>query len=545
MDYNENIVHRLCQEFDQLAGSRTNWEEHWQEIAERIFPAHSRLFSSLSNQMTKGDKRNQLVFDSTAPIALKRFGAILDSLLTPRNQTWHKLLPSDITLLKNRQVMLWFEDANRILMKYRYAAAANFASQNQQNYLSLGAYGTGCMFVDQLSRKPGLRYRNCHLGEVFFSENHQGIVDKAFRRFSMTARQLAQKWPDKIPDTVKTRLINQPETVFEIKHIVEPREDLDPNRKDYKGMPFASYYLMKEGYTLLEEGGYSTFPYCISRYEQAPGETYGRSPAMDVLPAIKTLNEQKKTVLKQGHRAVDPVLLLPDDGVLDGLSMKPGALNVGGVDAQGRALVHALPVGNVNAGREMMEDERKIINDAFLVTIFQILVESPEMTATEVLERTKEKGILLAPTIGRQQTEYLGPMIEREIDLLAQQGLLPPMPKILSDARGEYRIEYDSPISRTQRAEEASGFMRTLDSAIQIANVNQDMTIFHHFNFDEIMPEVAQINGVPERWMNPLQKVMQMRQQVAEQQQTQQYINAAPATAAMIKAQAAVQKTKV
>ena len=36
-----------------------------------------------------------------------------------------------------------------------------------------------------------------------------------------------------------------------------------------------------------------------------------------------------------------------------------------------------------------------VINDAFLVTLFQILTETPEMTATEVIERTREKGALL------------------------------------------------------------------------------------------------------------------------------------------------------
>lgn len=43
-----------------------------------------------------------------------------------------------------------------------------------------------------------------------------------------------------------------------------------------------------------------------------------------------------------------------------------------------------------------------------LVTLFQILTETPQMTAAEVVERTNEKGILLAPTVGRQQSEYLG-----------------------------------------------------------------------------------------------------------------------------------------
>ncbi|MDN8888877.1 portal protein, partial [Staphylococcus aureus] len=80
-------------------------------------------------------------------------------------------------------------------------------------------------------------------------------------------------------------------------------------------------------------------------------EIYGRSPAMNVLPAIQTLNEEKKILIKQGHRVVDPVLLAHDDGVMDGFSLKPGALNYGGVNAQGQKLVHTLDTGNVAVGK--------------------------------------------------------------------------------------------------------------------------------------------------------------------------------------------------
>lgn len=533
----ESKAHEVIREFARISGDRGNWEGHWQEIAERVLPAHSPLFRDLGKNSTRGDKRMEHVFDSTASIALKRFGSILDSLLTPRNQTWHRLMPSDPYLARDRQVTLWFEEVNRLLFKYRYAAIANFASQNQQNYLSLGAYGTGCMFIDELrTGSPGIRYRNVHLGEVFFSENHQGIVDKAYRRFNMTARQLVQRWGDKVSDAVKKSIEKQPEREFEVIHAVAPREDLDPTRKDFRGMPIASLYVLKDGCTLLEESGYTSFPYAISRYEQAPGEIYGRSPAMDVLPAIKTLNEEKKTILKQGHRAVDPVLLAHDDGVVDSFSLRPGAINAGGVNADGRALVQALPVGNIHIGKELMDDERAIINDAFLVTIFQILVDTPQMTATEVLERTREKGILLAPTIGRQQTEYLGPMIERETDILSRLGVLPPMPELLREAAGDYRIEYDSPISRSQRAEEASGIMRTIETALQVVNVTQNSEPLDHFNWDTIIPEMSEIQGVPARWMRSAEDIAQIRQGRAQQQEAQQMIQAAPAAAAMMKA---------
>lgn len=532
------IADEIVREYQRLSGDRGNFESHWQEIADRVIPSHRNLFNAYgtSNLSSKGEKRTEFVFDSTAAIALNRFSAILDSLLTPRNQTWHRIMASDSKLNKDRTVRLWFEEVNRLLFKFRYAPRGNFSSQNQQNYKSLGAYGTGCVFIDDLAKESGIRYRNVHLGEIYFGENHQGLVERALRYFPLTARQAVKQWGELAPAKCRDALSQNPEKEFYFIHCVKPREDQDFERKDYRGMPFGSYYVAVDGPELISEGGYTSFPYSISRYEQAPNEIYGRSPAMDVLPAIKTLNEQKKTLLKQGHRTVDPVLLAHDDGIIDSFSLKPGAINAGGVSADGRPLVHALPVGNVAVGKDLMDDERSLINDAFLVTLFQILVESPAMTATEVMERTREKGILLAPTIGRQQSEYLGPLIEREIDILSRQGILPPMPDLLLEARGEYRIEYDSPLSRAQRAEEASGLMRTVETALTVVNVTQNPEPLDHFDWDVIIPEVSEIQGVPARWMRDPNMVAQMREGRAQQAQTQQMIQAGPAAAAVIKA---------
>ena len=43
-----------------------------------------------------------------------------------------------------------------------------------------------------------------------------------------------------------------------------------------------------------------------------------------------------------------------------------------------------------------------------------MLSENPNMTATQVIELVNEKGMLVAPTLGRQHTEYVGGIVERE-----------------------------------------------------------------------------------------------------------------------------------
>ncbi len=528
----EDIAMEVCRLFEQESGRRGIWESHWQEIKDRVYPGSSN-FTGFNSP---GAKQNQEIFDSTAATSLNRFASILDSLLTPRNSTWHRVMSSIDELNKDRAVRVYYEDVTRLLFRYRYATVANFASQNMMFNKSLGAFGTSVMYIDKAATEPGLRYKNCHLGEMYLMENHQGLVDQVIRYFPMTARQAMQKWRDLCPESIQKVSKINPGQEFKFLHYVGPREDMDANRVDYKGMPWYSCYVSLEGKQFLEEGGHNTFPYTPSRYEQAPNEVYGRSPAMEVLPAIKTLNEQKKTYLKQGHRAVDPVLLVHDDGILDTFSLKPGHANVGAVNKDGRPLVHTLPVGNIAAGKDMMDEERAVIKDNFLVTIFQILAETPQMTATEVLERTREKGILLAPTIGRQQSERLGPQIERELDILAQQNLLPPMPGVLQEAGAQFKVEYDSPLSRAQRAEEAAGLMRTIESVLGVANVTGNLAPLDHFNWDNIVPDLSDINAVPVRWRNSLEQIQSLRQGRAEQQQQQQMIQAGPAVAALTKA---------
>ena len=524
----QDIVKRV----EALGSDRMNFENQWQEIAERLDPASVGLFRG---SMTKGAKNTELILDSTASIAWGRFGAIMDSLLTPRNQTWHKLVADDPYLMKSKNVRLYFEEVNGLLFKYRYTPTANFSSQNQKDYMSLGGYGTSCMFIDEMrDGTGGIRYKNIHLSQFFFSENHQGIPDEVYRKFKMTLKQLKQRF-QKLPKKLNEEKDLAKE--YDVIHGVYLRKDgYDPNRLDFRGMRWVSCYVLCDGGHELEESGYTSFPYAISRYDQSPIEMYGRSPAMGVLPAIKTLNEQKKTVLKQGQRTVDPILLVHDDGVADGFSFKSGALNIGAVNKDGRELVKTLPIGRVDIGRDLMEDERAVIKDAFLVSLFQILVENPQMSATEVLERSKEKGMLLAPTIGRQHTEKLGPTIERELDILSKQGKLPPMPTELKEAAGNYKIEYDSPISRAQRSEEAAGLMRTVENALAVVNVTQNPEPLDYFNWDVIIPEVASIQGTPERWMRSMQEVQGIRQGRAQQQQAEQVIQAAPAAASMMKA---------
>jgi hypothetical protein len=502
--------------FELLRRLRGVWESHWEEIAERVLPRSTEFVG----EREAGSKRTQKLFDATAALALERFAAAVESLLTPRGARWHTLRSTNPELNKDDAVRQWFDDVENAMFAYRYSPRANFAGQVHEGYMSLGAFGTGCTFVDE-DPVRGAIYRACHLSDIFVAEDEHGRIDTVFRRFEVTARQALRMFEDgDLSDDLRKQGQDKPDDKVKLLHVVMPRTDRDPTKLDRKNALWAGGYFEVKTKQLIEEGGFNTFPFIISRYVTGPREIYGRSPAMTVLPDIRMINEMSKTVIRAGQKVVDPPLLIADEGVMFPVNSNPGKATFARLDGRNQPPIQPLHTGaRVDIGFEMMEQRRRVINDAFLVTLFQILVETPTMTATEVLQRAQEKGALLAPTIGRQQTEMLGPLIEREFDILGSQDLIPPLPPLLIEAGGEYDIEYVSPMSRAMKAEEGVGILRTLEMVQPIAAV--DPGVMDNFDTDEITRILADTNGAPQKILRPIADVEAQRasrdQQVAMQ----------------------------
>jgi hypothetical protein len=540
--YEEGIVSETLQEFSELQTWRNVFACHWEEVAELINPTQRNTFM-FGNFNWPGQKKTDRQVDATGMMALSRFSAICDSLLTPSNSYWMALEADDPYVMKDRATRLWYEQANKKLFRLRYMPEANFKAQNQAKYQSIGAYGNTAIFTDELdfalTGKRGFRYKAVPLGELFFHENHQGAVDGVIRWFRLTARQAKQKWPNTFPAVLQPALEKNSQQQFDFVHRVCLRSDYVAGRLDDKGKRYASYYVCIQSKTLLQEGGYRTFPYDVLRYDQSPGEVYARGPAMMVLPALKTLNAEKRTFLKQGHRAGDPVLLTSDDGLMS-FDLTPGAQNAGGMSPDGKPLVGILPTGNIQITKEMMDEERSLINDAFLVSLFQILTETPTMSATEVIERTNEKGILMAPTVGRLSPDT---QIDREIDIALYNGWLPPMPPRMREAMKSGNLIHStihtSPLAKAAQAQEAAGFMRTVETVKELVAVTQDQSLLDPFDFTAATRGIAEIQSVRESWMADDKKIAAKVKGRADAAQRQEMIQAAPAAAAMMKARAA------
>lgn len=546
------IVGDCLREFAELQNNRAQLNKTCEEIAARILPSSRGTFQQLPNYDIPGVQKTDQQVDATGAACLSKFMAVCDSLLTPRDQLWHQMEAEDEALAKDRAARMWYYEATKILFRERYSTFSNFAANNQTVYQSLGAFGNGVLYIDkffdQLKRREGLRYIHIPYGQIYLKANHQGLYDGFVRLIPLTAYQIVKSndWDkNRIPEQVWIAYEKSSQQKFTVLQWVGLRQDYDPARYDAKGMPFYNYYILQEGKCILSESGFNSFPISVSRYQQSPGEQDGRGPAADVLPSLKTLDAEKRIFLKQGHRAADPVILSHDDGLMN-LSLRPGANNKGGWSADGKPLIGILPTGEIQVTLEMMQEEKAIVQDAFLVSMFQLILDrKSHISATQIMEETSEKGIFLAPTVGRQADEYLGRVIDRELDLLSMMGKLPPMPPALKRAQGQYRTRFTNPLARYARAQYAAGFFRMTEAAANIAAQTGDPSILDPFEFDIALPDIArEVEGVPEPWMASPARIAQKKQARAEAAARQEAIEAAPAAAKLMDANTKAQQAQ-
>lgn len=514
----------VLRRYDYARNGRGTWEALWQEIADRVLP-QAADFNVLR---ADGERRTELMFDATAALASQKAVAAVSSFFWPSNQQYQKISTSNEDLNKSHAVQLWCDAVTKRLFRARYSTKAAFEAQMGEAAMQFFVFGTGLLFVDDDMKVRTLRYKSLPLANTCVLEGQGGMVDTVFRWWRWSLRQIEQRWPGKLPEAYRSKLERNPDEMVEVAHCVMPRTDYQPDRPDFKGWPWASVYFLPGAKHMLDEGGFRTWPFAVMRYMTVPGEVYGRSPAWLALSNIKVLNAQKKTILAAGQKIVDPPLLLPEDGALQAFSLAPGALNYGGVSDQGQQLVHPLVTNaRLDIGLDMMDKEREIISSAFLMDVFRVLVENPQMTATQTLELMQERAVMMSPIGGRIESEGLGPMTERELDLLAHAGQLPEMPPEMVEAQGEYRIEYTSPMRKAMRASEGIAITRTFEAVLPLAQA--DASALDGFDIPAAARELAEINGVPPSILIDLEQVKAKQAARQEQAQLAQLVEAAPA----------------
>ncbi len=502
-----DLTKTIMARFDRLKTGRQNWETHWQEVADYMQPRKADVTKTRS----RGDKRTELIFDSSPIQAVELLAASLHGMLTNPSTPWFSLRYKDEGLDADDEAKLWLEGVTDTM--YTAFNRSNFQQEIFELYHDLITFGTAAMFIEE-DQNDLLKFSTRHINEIYVTENDKGRIDTVYRKFKITLRAAAQQFGAGLSEEAKRRVDKDPFDEIDILHAISPRQDFDPRKKDKENMEFESVYIEYKNGNELSVGGFVEFPFVVPRYLKASHEIYGRSPAMTALPDVKMLNEMSKTTIKAAQKQVDPPLLVPDDGFLLPVRTVPGGLNFYRSGTRDR--IEPLNIGANNPlGLNMEQQRRESIRAVFYVNQL-MLQQGPQMTATEVIQRNEEKMRLLGPVLGRLQSELLKPLIDGVFNILLRNNQLPPAPEFLSGQ--DIEIEYVSPLAKAQKSTELQSIMRAIEIMGSLANV---APVFDYVNFDNLVKHLADIVGVPQKILKSQSQVNAERQQQQAQQQEQ------------------------
>lgn len=521
----EELVTRLINRHKKLDADAVENLSTLQEVAEYIQPERA-MFTGKKGSSSEREK----IFNSTPEDALQILSSALHSLLTPAVHAWLMIgLFGTNTDELSQEINDWVTNVTRAMIDEFNSEEGGFHSSAFEFYLDLPSFGTAAFFVDEVGDKT--RYQCVPVSEIRFSENALGIVDTVFRVLDMTARQVEERWPKHGSDAITKAMEKDPDKVFKILHVIEPRKKFKKDAVIGKDMEIGSYYIELASKKLIHESGYLEQPLMVARWSKRSGESWGRGIGQKALPDIRVLNAMSRSLLIAGEKQADPPTLLPHDGFIGEFSSDGGALNYYRSTGDMKDRVITLDSkANLAALDAIIERKELAIRKMFLNDKLQTL-GGPQMTAEEVRAIQNEKMRILAPVMGRLQGEFLAPLVARQFNIMFRNDKLPQPPEELQGQN--LRIRYVSQISRAQKQTEAEGFTQAMGYLSPIVSV--DPSIMKNFNFDVVARDTADLFGYPAKYLRSQQEIKQIEEAARQEAEKQSAMQDAQSIASIAK----------
>jgi hypothetical protein len=498
---------QLIERYNFLDGNRYNFKNIWQQIANYMVP----FKNNITQLQTPGSAKMNQVYDSTAMTSLEYLAGALHGMLTSPTSYFFGLTSGDPMFDQQDSVAAWIQDTVRRM--HLALNNSNFQTEVHEYYIDLCGFGNASLFIEE-DVKDVFRFSSWPLQDLVIDENHHGLIDCVYHKYKLDARGIMDEFGKQkgaiIPDVVLAAYRDGKTEEFEIQHSIYPRASFDTaNQQKFDYISHYTFIKTKEDLLLK---GFREFPLVYGRWKKVSGEMYGRGPGETALPDAKTLNEMTKITLRAAQKVIDPPLMSPDDGFVMPLITRPGGINyyrAGTTDKIEPLFNNA----QVDFGFQAVERKQASIREAFYVDQLQ-LKQGPQMTATEVSARIEQSLRFLAPMLGRQQSEFLSPLISRVYAIMQRRGMIKPAPAILANKK--LHIVYSSVMAMAQKMSEMQNIQKTLQSVAPLTSM--DPGVLDNFNVDRSARYIAKLNNFPQEMLNTEAERAQLRQAKAEAQ---------------------------
>ena len=493
-------------------------DDVWQILAERVRPSMSNIQNNSSNV-----SKSRYVLDSTASEALPKFASALKQMIMPPGEIWQRIKCSDENL--NIQYKEWFGKlTNRVFIE-RYRTGSNFKVSIYNCFRHLGLFGASPISVLKQDR-GGLFYKNFLPRDVYCLPDNYDRLTTVFRTFECTKEQAIQQFGDNTPK----KILESSETTKTKYTFIYAVSPATPEQKKEFGKEFYTVYVSEDCEDqIIEESGASEQTLIYPIIDTQDNTWYGYSPCMQLYPDIKMINNMERANLRTAQKMGDTSYKVNADEVINPLSLgSPNSVIYGGISPDGKDMVKEMETGNraLPYSLEQQEQKRGTIKRGLLYDLFQILVDSPQKTATQVLEEAQEKGSLVGPYSDMLQEQLFNPVTLLELDILLENNQYPEggeeVIEAIKSGKVWFTFEYDNPISNVGKAQRGIGLQRTLELATVLANAGS-MEALGMINIKRAMTLTAEAYNAPvDVIFNTPEEQEEINQAAQEQAQMQQ-----------------------
>jgi len=512
----------------RLAGMKTireDYQDEWNDIARFAQPARSRFMTKERDKGTKRRTRNSRLLDPHGIEAFRTLTNGMTSGLTSASRPWFNLTLKEEDLTEQDGVRDWLSEVERRL--YAFLARTNFYGAAKSGYGEMGLFGTeACVMVED--RNVGAVCHALTAGEYWIAISDALVPDTLYRFCPMTVRQAVQSFGKaNAPWVLNSYDTSDYHKQVDIYQAIEPNADYDGARLDAK--PWRSCYWDGKDdrkNSILRESGYHEQPFWAPRWDVVGGDTYGVSPGMEALPALRELQMQSKRRNEAIDAMVKPEKIVPPSVRLTG---EPGRTVTGTGVSQDQIIVpYQMPYQAVQAIGQEIDKCRMQIDGLSFADLFNAITNMRGVqprNVEEIAARNEEKLTQLGPVIERVANEKLNPAIDRAFGIMLRGNMLPSIPESLSGVQID--VEFVSILTQMQRMVGIGQIERTIGFIGNLAGA--DPQALDKLNTDETIDEYASRAGMPSKLIRSDKDVQQIRAARQQQQQAAQAAATMPA----------------
>lgn len=509
-------IKTLIQKNIYLTGQKGDWMSYWQDVANFCLPRKAWITTiKIYGEQLKFN----YLYDSRAILALKKSASGFHSNLTNPSSKWFSFRTLNEKFMQSGNVQRYFKEVDDI--QYGVINNSNFNESMLEYYTDDLCFGSTCLMTEE-DHKTDVRYTSIPIEQINVELDERGELYALYRNFKWTAMQCQLKFGDNgISKDMKDALKDEKGyQKFDILHYVGPRDKRDVSKKDNANMSYRSVWICPKEEHKLYESGFTSNPYDFERFWVHSDDTYGYSPAMDVLASIKLANAQKRTLIRRAMKDSDQSTAQPSRFWMGRLNQNPSAMNYYDKTKFTKEDFFTIPTGgNPQLGIEMMQMEQSLIDEGFFINLFQAMTRvTKDLNVPETQKIISESLSMIGPVVGRMVKGISRSQV-RTYEILNRRLLFPLPPKEIQGQN--LNLVFLSPLAKAQRTSELQGLVSWLGLVGNISNIAKDA--IDKVDIDRVIDGSADLFSVDPSFLKEQSIVDDIRKQrmMIQQQQLQ------------------------